>query len=46
MRKIKPSFIEANLGHEVVEVEIVPGDDSPFMEVLISSTMPLGDHEG
>jgi len=22
MRKIKPSFIEANLGHEVIEVEI------------------------
>jgi hypothetical protein len=29
MRKIKPSFIEANLGHEVIEVEILPSDGNP-----------------
>jgi len=34
MRKIKPSFIKANLGHEVVEVEIVPNDDYPVKEGL------------
>src|SRR5829696_6405588 len=34
MRKIKPSFIKANLGHEVVEVEIVPSDDDPVKEGL------------
>jgi hypothetical protein len=33
MRKIKPSFIKANLGHEVVEVEIVPVTTIPSKRV-------------
>ena len=35
MRKIKPSFIEANLGYEVIEVEFVPSDDSPVIKPLM-----------
>jgi hypothetical protein len=35
MRKIKPSFIEANLGYEVIEVEFVPSDDSPVIKPLV-----------
>jgi hypothetical protein len=46
MRKIKPSFIEANLGYEVIEVEFVPSDDSPVIKPLVFSTMPPRESRG